>query len=118
MARSEQEVPALVFAGRRGWLVQDFIEQLENCGYLDGKVIILDNVTDGELDLLYRRCILTVFPSFAEGWGLPVGESLGLRQNMYMRSSRRKVRNWQGACGLRQSIQRSQRPRATLALPK
>ena len=76
MARSEQEVPTLVFAGRRGWLVQDFIEQLENCGYLNGKVIILNNVTDGELDLLYRRCILTVFPSFAEGWGLPVGESL------------------------------------------
>ena len=49
-----------MFAGRRGWLVQDFIEQLENCGYLDGKVIILNNVTDGELDLLtggaYSRC--------------------------------------------------------------
>ena len=76
MARSERELPTLVYAGRRGWLVRDFIEQLENCGYLDGKIIILNNVTDGELDLLYRKCLLTVFPSFAEGWGLPVGESL------------------------------------------
>ena len=76
MARSEREVPTLVYAGRRGWLVRDFIEQLENCGYLNGKIIILNSVTDGELDLLYRRCLLTVFPSFAEGWGLPVGESL------------------------------------------
>jgi glycosyltransferase involved in cell wall biosynthesis len=34
------------------------------------------DVTDVELDLLYRKCLLTMFPSFAEGWGLPVGESL------------------------------------------
>ena len=37
---------------------------------------VLHDVTDVELDLLYRKCLLTMFPSFAEGWGLPVGESL------------------------------------------
>jgi glycosyltransferase involved in cell wall biosynthesis len=36
----------------------------------------LHDVTDAELDLLYRKCMFTTFPSFAEGWGLPVGESL------------------------------------------
>ena len=69
-------IPTLVFAGRKGWLVRDFIEQLEACNYLGGRIVILPNVTDVELDLLYRRCLLTMFPSFAEGWGLPVGESL------------------------------------------
>jgi glycosyltransferase involved in cell wall biosynthesis len=77
MTQSDRtEIPTLVFAGRRGWLVRDFIEQLEICGYFAGKIAILKNVTDVELDLLYRRCLLTMFPSFAEGWGLPVGESL------------------------------------------
>jgi glycosyltransferase involved in cell wall biosynthesis len=70
-------IPKLVFAGRSGWLVRDFIGQLEACDYLGGRVVILRNVSDVELDLLYRKCLLTVFPSFAEGWGLPVGESLG-----------------------------------------
>ena len=77
MTQSDRrEIPTLVFAGRTGWLVRDFIEQLEICGYLAGKITILTNVNDVELDLLYRRCLLTMFPSFAEGWGLPVGEAL------------------------------------------
>ncbi|MGO8841364.1 MAG: glycosyltransferase [Methyloceanibacter sp.] len=69
-------IPTLVFAGRKGWLVRDFIEQVEACNYLGGRIMILNNVTEVELDQLYQRCLLTMFPSFAEGWGLPVGESL------------------------------------------
>jgi glycosyltransferase involved in cell wall biosynthesis len=70
------KIPTLVFAGRKGWLVQDFIDQLKACNFLDGKIVVLHDLTDAELNLLYRKCILTMFPSFAEGWGLPVGESL------------------------------------------
>ncbi len=70
------DIPYLVFAGRMGWFVQDFIDQIRACDYLGGRIIIVHNVTDGELDLLYQKCILTMFPSFIEGWGLPVGESL------------------------------------------
>ena len=69
-------IPTLVFVGRSGWLVQDLMEQLEACNYLDGKIVILHDVTDVELALLYQKCLLTMFPSWAEGWGLPVGESL------------------------------------------
>ena len=32
--------------------------------------------TDRELAWLYGRAAFTVFPSLAEGWGLPIGESL------------------------------------------
>ena len=70
------DLPYLVFVGRTGWLVHDLIEQLKACNYLDGRVVMLRNVSDAELDLLYRKCLLTIFPSFVEGWGLPVGESL------------------------------------------
>lgn len=69
-------VPTLVFAGRIGWLVDDLIQQLENCDYLNGKVVILDNASDVELAQLYRGCLFTIFPSLCEGWGLPVTESL------------------------------------------
>ena len=69
-------IPNLVFAGRNGWLVRDFMDQLAACDYLGGKIVIVHNASDPELNLLYRNCLLTMFPSFAEGWGLPVGESL------------------------------------------
>lgn len=70
------EVPFLVLVGRKGWLVKDFTEQLQACNYLDGRIVVLHGANDVELQLLYRNCLLTMFPSFAEGWGLPVGESL------------------------------------------
>lgn len=77
MARSGRaDIPYLVFVGRRGWLVQDSMDQLKACHYLDGRIVVLHNVSDLELDLLYRNCMLTAFPSFVEGWGLPVGECL------------------------------------------
>lgn len=77
MVRTGQtSVPLLVFIGRQGWLVRDFMDQLKACNYLDGRIMLVHDVTDAELDLLYSNCMFTVFPSFAEGWGLPVGESL------------------------------------------
>lgn len=71
-----ETVPKLVFAGRVGWLVQDLMQQLENCRYLDGKVVLVSDPTDAELTALYSGCRFTLFPSLYEGWGLPVTESL------------------------------------------
>ena len=34
------------------------------------------NVADEELAWLYENCLFTVFPSEAEGWGLPLTEAL------------------------------------------
>ncbi len=70
------QVPALVFAGRVGWMVEDLMQQLRNTNFLDGKIILSTHPTDAELAALYRGCLFTVFPSFYEGWGLPVTESL------------------------------------------
>ena len=71
-----ESVPTLVFAGRVGWLVSDFMHQLRSTNFLDGKIIHVDSPTDQELEALYEGCLFTLFPSFYEGWGLPVTESL------------------------------------------
>jgi glycosyltransferase involved in cell wall biosynthesis len=68
-------VPTLVFAGRVGWLVSDFMQQLRNSNFLDGKIVHIESPTDQELEALYDGCLFTVFPSLYEGWGLPVTES-------------------------------------------
>jgi glycosyltransferase involved in cell wall biosynthesis len=71
-----EQVPDLVFAGKVGWLTEDFRQQLNNCNWLNGKIKFLASPSEPELAALYRHCLFTVFPSFYEGWGLPVSESL------------------------------------------
>src|SRR5215467_4109185 len=69
-------VPNLVFAGKIGWLVDELLDDLEASGYLNGKIILLRNLSDAELQQAYHSCLFTVFPSLCEGWGLPIAESL------------------------------------------
>ncbi|HEX4409716.1 MAG TPA: glycosyltransferase family 1 protein [Xanthobacteraceae bacterium] len=69
-------VPALVFVGQIGWLVDDLLEELKDCEYLGGKIVLLAKLSDAELRQAYRSSLFTVFPSWCEGWGLPIAESL------------------------------------------
>jgi glycosyltransferase involved in cell wall biosynthesis len=71
-------VPTLVFAGRRGWMVEDLLQALENCGWLDSMIRWVEEPDDAALAALYEGCRFTLFPSHVEGWGLPVTESLAL----------------------------------------
>jgi glycosyltransferase involved in cell wall biosynthesis len=76
MLKEGLEPPDLVFVGRKGWRVNDLFEALHGSKFLGGKIHVLHDVSDVDLRRLYERCRFTVFPSFVEGWGLPVGESL------------------------------------------
>ena len=69
-------VPDLVFVGRKGWRVNGLMDLLEGTDYLDGRVHFVHDLSDGELNAVYENSLFTVFTSFVEGWGLPVGESL------------------------------------------
>jgi glycosyltransferase involved in cell wall biosynthesis len=42
----------------------------------DGRIIRLDSVDDRGLEALYRDAWMTAYPSFGEGYGLPVAEAL------------------------------------------
>ncbi len=69
-------LPKLVIAGRKGSFNDDFNQLMLATGHLGGWVEIFHTATDSELDFLYKNCLFTAMPSFYEGWGLPVGESL------------------------------------------
>ena len=69
-------LPRLIFAGRRGWMNEDFEGYLRRNSELQDFVKLVDSPSDEELAFLYRNCLFTLFPSFCEGWGLPIGESL------------------------------------------
>lgn len=70
------EVPDLVFVGRHGWRISGLMDLLESTNYLNGRVHIVHDLSDVELNAVYKNALFTVFTSFVEGWGLPVGESL------------------------------------------
>ena len=70
------KVPRLVLVGRVGWYMEDFMRQLKATGYVEKTVVHLQGITNAELSELYDSCLFTAFPSFSEGWGLPITESL------------------------------------------
>jgi glycosyltransferase involved in cell wall biosynthesis len=71
----QEQLPLLVLAGREAG------ESLPRCGLSQdlaewNKLRFVQSPNDLELHHLYKNCMFTVYPSFYEGWGLPVSESL------------------------------------------
>lgn len=69
------QMPRLVFAGRRGWMIQEFETILNASPILGSYVEIIPSPSDEGLAALYQQALFTVYPSLYEGWGLPVGEA-------------------------------------------
>ena len=74
--QAPREPHRLVLVGMRGWGVDDWMADLQADPSLQQDVQVLSHLTDGQLAALYRDCAFTVYPSWIEGWGLPVVESL------------------------------------------
>jgi glycosyltransferase involved in cell wall biosynthesis len=72
-----KDLPDLLCAGRLGWGSTSFIRELLEDTELAKKIHIPEGpVSDTDLYRLYRDCEFTIFASRAEGWGLPITESL------------------------------------------
>jgi glycosyltransferase involved in cell wall biosynthesis len=71
---SDRPLP-LVLAGGKGWLMEDFQRELRELEVHE-HVILTGYVSDDELIWLYRNCFANLYPSFFEGFGLPVLEAL------------------------------------------
>jgi len=65
----------VVHAGPRGWLDEPIFRQVEQMR-LQNQVHFLGKVSQRELILLYNRASVFVYPSFYEGFGLPVLEAM------------------------------------------
>jgi glycosyltransferase involved in cell wall biosynthesis len=75
--RQGVDMPNVVICGGPGRGVHKIQEFLRlNEADVGKAVTIIQNPNDTELDILYQSCQFSVFPSFVEGWGLPIGESL------------------------------------------
>lgn len=73
-----ESVPELVLIGKRGWENETVFNMLDRCETIRPHVRELNNVPDEELWPLIRGARAMLFPSFAEGWGMPLVEALTL----------------------------------------
>lgn len=76
-ARFGDVMPRLVIVGGYGWKAARVRARL-TAGSRNGTLVWLENLSDGDLGVLYRNALFTVMPSHGEGWGLAVQESLAL----------------------------------------
>jgi glycosyltransferase involved in cell wall biosynthesis len=67
----------LVFAGRRGWAVEDLLREIVTNPLTRDTIVLLHEISDEQLSMLYRSCAFALFPSMYEGFGLPLVEALG-----------------------------------------
>jgi glycosyltransferase involved in cell wall biosynthesis len=78
LARAMRTVSAdvdLVVAGKRGWMAEDVLREVESAG-LGSRLRLLDYVPDADLPALYQHASLLAQPSRFEGFGMPVLESM------------------------------------------
>jgi glycosyltransferase involved in cell wall biosynthesis len=66
----------LVLVGNVAADSHDLPREVRSRHDLASRVLVLENADDSVLAWLYANCRFTVFPSFLEGFGLPVAESL------------------------------------------
>ncbi len=76
LAEESLELPDLVFVGMAGWGIDELLSDIRLDPRVQGRIRVLNHVSDQDLNRLYQHAYFTVFPSLYEGWGLPVAESL------------------------------------------
>jgi len=78
-AMAHPDAPAdvpLVISGPDGWGDVDVAGTAEGAGLSPDRVKVLGHVDDADLAVAYDRASVFVFPSLAEGFGLPVVEAM------------------------------------------
>lgn len=66
----------VVFAGFVGQGMEKLTERIAAYREKGAKVWHLDSASDADIDYLYRHCFALTFPSYIEGYGLPIIEAL------------------------------------------
>lgn len=78
LAANSADVPRLVLVGARGWHNQQILDMLERSPGLAGKVAEVGGLSSAALRSLLAHSAGLLFPSFAEGFGLPLVEAASL----------------------------------------
>lgn len=73
-----ERAPRLVIIGQRGWECEQVLDMLDRCETLKTAVIELASCDDAALVTWLHHAQALLFPSFVEGYGIPLVESLSV----------------------------------------
>lgn len=76
--RFGEAAPRLVIIGQRGWECENVVDMLERCGVLKSFVFEYPICSDAELASWLQHARALLFPSFTEGYGMPLVEALAM----------------------------------------
>ena len=71
-----ENAPRLVVIGQRGWECENVVDLLERSELLRGFVYEFSNCNDSDLTTYLHHAQALLFPSFVEGYGMPLIEAL------------------------------------------
>lgn len=74
-----KDTPELIIIGRRGWENENILDMLERCPALQENVREYNALNDQQVIHLLRHARALLFPSFTEGFGLPLLEALAVQ---------------------------------------
>ena len=66
---------SLCFAGKEGWNINAFMQRLAHHTEFNKRLFWLDSPNDANLKYCYQHASALIFPSRAEGFGLPIVEA-------------------------------------------
>jgi len=78
VAEHGDAAPQLVVIGQRGWECEQVVDLLDRCAALQEHVTELPRCDDRELATWLKHAQALLFPSFIEGFGMPLVEALML----------------------------------------
>jgi len=73
-----ENIPKLVIIGDRGWHNTNTFEFIDKCTAIHPYIEEVSDVGDDAMINYIRESKATLFPTYGEGWGLPVVESMAL----------------------------------------
>ena len=66
----------LVFAGRVGWMCDETLELIARLHSKGIDIKVFHDLSDDDIDFCYENAKAVIYPSFVEGFGLPIVEAL------------------------------------------
>lgn len=79
VARQGQQTPHLIIVGRVGWMSENIIDLLHSCTTIQPYVRHLSDCSDSALTDILTNARALLFPSFVEGYGMPLAEALAMQ---------------------------------------
>lgn len=79
-SRRSSDIPKLVLIGKRGWGNYDLFNFLDQSPHIRKYVIELNNLNDNEMIQITKHSLGLLYPSFVEGWGMPIVEAIALNK--------------------------------------